>query len=392
MKKILALTFLVPTFAWSQTSYVSPSQVLRKKGYELQFGGDMFKSSKRIDADGTKLDFPDGESFTRYQGEVSGYYGATDDLQFGIGARFRQNKAIQMINGQEVETVGQGLQSTFASIMYAFRPVGQMQYTLEGMFRFTPYANDEFNATDTEKMILGDDGNEMSGGMSVTYSFQNNNFLTARGGYRKPGSGLSGEIYWQAEGAMAWKYVALIAGANGVTSLSGDAHGDEPGSKPPLNTANTNLYNSINREWIAPYAGLNIALGDSWRVELRGSQVLSGRSTDLGTTFGINLVRRVETKEVNYITKNFKTYDLEASVTKVSPKKEFVVIDKGLDSDVEKGMAFDLFEFDYVGGNTLVARGIVVQVKASSAIVKLTQRFNAKKEIKQGLVGRARLK
>jgi hypothetical protein len=35
---------------------VAPSQVLRKKGYELQFGGDMFKSSKRVDFDGVKLE------------------------------------------------------------------------------------------------------------------------------------------------------------------------------------------------------------------------------------------------------------------------------------------------------------------------------------------------
>ncbi len=352
----------------------------------------MFKSSKRVDADGNKLDFPSGESFTRYQGELSGYYGATDDLQFGVGARFRRNVATQMINNEQVDATGQGLHSTFASVMYAFKPVGQMQYTLEGIFRFTPFSNEDYNASDTTGMILGDDGNEMSGGLVVSYAFQNNNFLSVRGGYRSPGSSLSSELYWQAEGAMVWKYVALVAGVNGVTSLNNDEYSDNPAQKPVLNTANTNLYNSVNREWVTPYAGLNIALGDAWRIELRGSQVVSGRSTDFGTAFGINLARRVETKEVQYITKTFKSYDLEAAVTKVSPKKEYVVIDKGLDSDIEKGMAFDLFEFDYVGGNTLVARGIVIQVKSATAVVKITQRFNAKKEIKEGLVGRAKLK
>src|SRR5690606_16785764 len=120
----------------------------------------------------------------------------------------------------------------------------------------------------------------------VTYSSVSKNFLTARVGYRVPGTDLSHEIYWQAEGALVWPYWALVAGVDGVTSMRNDPNEDNLALRPVFHTGNTNLYSSYNREWIAPYAGVNIALGKNWRVELKGSQVVNGRSTDSGTTLG----------------------------------------------------------------------------------------------------------
>ena len=55
-------------------------------------------------------------------------------------------------------------------------------------------------------------------------------------------------------------------------------------------------------------------------------------------------------------------------------------------------MRVDFFEFDYIGGNVLVATGVIIKTKSDSAIVKITQRFNTKKELKEGLIGRATLK
>jgi hypothetical protein len=119
---------------------------------------------------------------------------------------------------------------------------------------------------------------------------------------------------------------------------------------------------------------------------------VSGQSTDLGTAFGINLIHRLEKSQLKIVDNKFKTYDTEASVTKVSPKQEYVVIDKGLADDFYKGMRIDFFEFDYVGGNVLVATGIVIQTKSDTCIVKITQKFNLEKQIKEGLVGRGSLK
>lgn len=351
--------------------------------------GDYFKSTNRINKDGKKIPFVDGEAFSRIQGDFFGQYGLTDNLQVGGGLRFRQNssKTLTATNTTEDES-STGLESTYVNLIYAFKPVDRLRYTLEGLFRFRPFTNEERTTTSAGKFILGDDGNEYSAGLGVTYMFPGLNFLTGRVGYRKPGQELSPEIYWQVEGALTWKTVALVAGVDGISSLSNDPYESNPTGKPNLNTGSTFLYNSTNREMIAPYAGVNFALGKLWRMEFRGSQVISGNSTDLGTAFSASLIRRVDVDKNARVDRKFKDYDFEASITKVSPKKGFVIIDKGLSQNVEKGLKVDFYEFDYVGGNILIASGVVIQAKSEVAVVKITHRYNTKKELKEGIVAR----
>ncbi len=388
---ILLVVVSIPS-SWGQTSYVPTTRLLREKGYQLNFAADYFTTQSTVDDKGKSTKLPGGSKFTREQGEVNGYYGAADNFQIGLGMRFRQNQSTFYDSQNLQHTPSQsGLQSTMLSLKYAFKPVGKLQYTLEGMFRYTPYTNEDVGLKpNLNNIILGDDGNEYSGGLGVTYSSESNNFYTFRGGLRRPGKDLSSEGYYQAEAAFAWTTIALVAGIDGVTSFGTSPYGGFSDSKRPVfNTANTNLYNSVNRDWINPYLGINVALDKHWRVEFRGSQVVQGRSTDIGTGFGIQLIRRVDKAETKAIDSKFKTYDLEVTVTKISQKKAYVVIDRGLTGDVNKGMIFDFFEFDYTGGNVLVARGVVIRTKADSSIVKITQRYNTKKDIKEGLIGRA---
>lgn len=375
------------------TPYVEPTRVLKAKGYQLGVYVDSFTTSKTIDNKGKAESLEEGRSFNRLQTEIAGYYGATNDFQLGGGFRFRQNRAKSEVNGESFDASSSGLQSTFFNLQFAFKKVDQIQYTLDGTFRYTPYSNNEFDQSpeEYEKLILGDTGNEISAGLGATFIGKKNNYFTAKFGYRRPGSDLSHELYWLVEGAMAWKYVALVAGVDGVSSLKSDPYENNENERPVLN-AQTNLYNSSNREWVTPYAGINFSLGNFWRVELRGSQVVRGHSTDMGTAFGINLIRRVDKSDTVLMDNKFKTYDIEMTVTKVSAKKEYVVIDKGIADDVNKGMRIDFFEFDYIGGNVLIASGIVYKTKSDSSIVKITQRFNMKKELKEGLIGRAMLK
>lgn len=398
MKLFLFLLALsLPFFAFAQTSYVPATQVLRHRGTQISVGGDYFSKTKGKDKDGKTVDLENGEKFSRYQGEVLAAYGISDQFQFTLGARYRRNEVTRYIPASVMyeNLTGSGLESALAGLKYAFKPVNQFHFMVEANYRYTPFTNETYTAANSAAndgdVVLGDDGNELSAGLGISYVAKNDNFLTLRGGYRRPGKDLSSEVYWNVEGALAWKYLAVLAGVDGVTSLNNDAYTEDPQNKPTVNSFTTNLYNSINREYVAPYIGLNIALGKQWRLEARGSQVISGRSTDLGTSYGFYLIRRVEDKGLAKVDNRFKAYDLEGSVIKVSPKKNYVVIDRGLSDDVRKGMKFDLFEFDYLGGNILVASGSVVQVKSDSAIVKLTQHYNRKKEIKEGLVARARL-
>ncbi len=392
---LLSLFFLLASATlWGQTSYVPATRVLKERGTQLSFGVQSFTTSQTVDENGKKVKLADGEKFSRYQGEVNGLFGLTDDFNVGLGARFRHQTASFTSGNEQINAQATGVQSIAASFLYGFDPVNRTQFTLEGMFRYVPYSNDEVdtNNDDLEKLILGDEGHEYSVGLGITYSSLSNNHYTVRGGWRKPGSDLSTEFYWNGEIALQFRYVTPLAGVDGVTSLKNSTYESDPADRPAWNSRPTALYNSINREWIAPYVGVNFAFTPSWRIELRAQQVIAGNSTDLGTGFGINLVRRLDQSDDKIVDSQFKTYDLEATVTKVSEKKTYVVIDKGLADDIEKGMKFDFFDFDYVGGNSLVARGVVAKVSSDKAIVKLTHRFNLAKEIKEGLVGRASLK
>ena len=204
----------------AQTSYVPPTKTLKDEGYQIGAGVDYFSTSKPVDENGKGTTFSDGEKFTRTQFEFMGYYGATDQLQFGLGARLRQNSSNYFAvpadgsstNEQEFSATQSGFQSTVFSIMYGFKPVDRLQYTLEGLFRYVPYSNQDYRGNLTGRnqndIIVGDEGNEVSGGLGVTYESMTNNYYTLRGGLRKPGDNLSNEVYYNAEAAFAWRTVA----------------------------------------------------------------------------------------------------------------------------------------------------------------------------------------
>jgi hypothetical protein len=393
MNFIFLLLLVGTTSLWGQTSYVPATRVLKERGSQLSFGVDSFTTSKIVDQDGKSQSLLDGQSFRRYQGEVNGLFGLTDNFNAGLGVRFRHQTSTFTSGSEDISGKATGVQSLAARFLYGFDKVNRTQFTLEGHFRYVPYTNDEVDASsDLTRLALGDQGNEYSLGVGATYSSPSNNHYTLRGGWRRPGTDLSSEFYWNGEVALEFRYVAPLAGVDGVTSLKNATYESTPDNRPAWNTGSTGLYNSINREYIAPYVGLNLAFSSIWRVEFKASQVISGRSTDLGTGFALSFVRRVDQSNEKIIDSKFKTYDLEATVTKVSAKKSYVVIDKGLNDDIEKGMKFDFYDFDYVGGNTLVARGVVIKVSSDKAIVKLTHRFNMAKQLKEGLVGRASLK
>lgn len=391
MKKIsLFLALLNGGHLLAQTSYVAPTKTLSKSSHELSFSADYFSSTSRVDKEGETVKFENGESFQRMQGAFQGSYGLTDRLQVSLGALFRSQVSQYSEAVEKDDASAQGLESTWLKLMYAFKPVNRLHYALEGEYRYRTFSNKEVRVGEEQSdMILGDEGNAYSFGLGMTYHSPTNNFYTVRGGYSRPGNEISDEIYYQAEAALVWSRFSLIAGINGIYSLGRDPYEDKPEERIAFNTGTTLLYHQENREWLAPYLGFNVAFNKDWRVELRASQVVSGKSTDLGTGFGINIVRRSEksnpTKKVDQA---FKSYDIEATISKVSPKAGYVVIDKGLAHQVEQGMVFDFYEFDYVGGNDLLARGTVIRVQADTSIIKITSRFK-KKPLKEGILARA---
>jgi len=369
----------------AQTPYISPAKVLLKKGVEYRLYGDYFQTSKLVDKDGKSTSLSDGSSFQRAQYEASLSYGLTNQLQLLGGMRYRQNQS-------ETSTTtlkGNGLESTFIQLKYGFKKIENIRYAIEGFYRYHTFSNEELSAS-PKNMIIGDDGNEYSFGLVGGYESKSGNYLSMRGGYRKPGQELSPEIYWQAEGALSWTKLALVGGVEGVSSLNQDPYKSDLSQKPQFSTGVTNLYNSYHRSFVTPYLGVNYAFTKNWRLEGRAFQTVAGRSTDLGQGFSLSVARRTESfNETKKIDTRFKDYDIEANVTKVSPKKNFVILDKGIADDIEKGMKFDLYEFDYLGGNVLTARGVIIQVKSDTSVLKITQRFNSENDLKEGLIARA---
>ncbi len=393
--RLLLLALLFSTIARAQgTVYVPWGKTLLKGGHELMFTGRAWDSAVPHDEEGKKREFDDGEGFSYWEGEATGRWGATQDLQLGLSASFRQVRA-DVATAEGTETLSaSGIQSIGLNVLYSFKPVNRTHYAAEGFYRFNPYTNEDLDPADpTANLALGNDGGDFGVNALITWAHPRQNFISARLGYRRPGKDQSGEVGWQGEAAMVWKNLALVLGLEGVYSLEQDAYTDDPENKPQVNTGGTQLFRSINREYLAPYAGFNFAWGKGWRVEARYQAVLDATSYDTGSLLSLSLVRRMEGQaQVRLVDQSFKEYDVEAAVTKVSPKKQFVIIDKGLSTGVYKGQRFDFFFFDYLGGNVLLGRGVVIQVNADQAVVQLVSRFPSKHEIKEGTVARGMVK
>lgn len=395
MKYFFPFFFLVAGSSFAAPAYVPFTRLLNAEGYEVYLGGDYFKTERTVDEKANSSKLESGEKFNRTQGFAGVRYGLAKSFQIGIGGLYRSHSStdIRNINGTDetFNASSSGLQSITTDLRLGLESTGAMTYSLEAFFRYVPNSysdiKDTANFNYENDLVLGDVGPGFGAGVATTYQTLNNNFFSLRGGWRRPGTYLSPELYWQAEAGLAWSGFALLAGVDGVSSLKNGQT-----DRPVYNTGSSRLYHGENREWLQPYLGLNLSLGSNWRAELKAAQTLSGRSTDLGQTFGIQLVRRVEKDTTLSRDQRFKAYDVEASVSKVSPKQGYVVIDKGLSDDINTGLRIDLFDFDYVGGNDLVASGVVVKVQSDSAIVKVTKIYNKKIPMKTGLVARAKLR
>jgi hypothetical protein len=390
--KYLWLVAIFTTKVFAQYSYIAPARLLGDGGTEIRGEGRLWNSAQRLDQNGESVPYAVGEGFSYMEGIVNASYGATKELQLGMRATFRQNQALieEPANSGRIETLtASGIQSIGADFKYMLEPVGNLYYAFEGFYYHNTFSNKEKIAGDNiSNFLLSDDGGSFGVGGIVSYIHPNQNFFSLNLGYRRPGKELSPEIYWKAEGALAWNHFALIAGIEGVNSLDQDPYKTDPDNRPVFNTGGSSLYASLNRQFMAPYVGANIAFSKNWRVESRFYSFIAQRSYDSGTMFTLALVKRVETDTRAKIEGSFKEYDLEASVAKVSPKKQFVILNKGLSQNVQMGQRFDLYYFDYVGGNVLLARGVIIQVNSDQSVLQLTTRFSNKHEIKEGTLAR----
>lgn len=368
-------------------AYRPPAKNLNDSAYEIEINGTHFTQAATYDIEGAEIEQAEGNSFTQSDLFLSGRYAYGRRLQFSLGMSFRQNKSVNGLTDEELSA--SGVESLKGGVQYSFDPVGKWRYAIEISYAKSAYTNEfyEPNATLPSEIVLGDDGSSIEGLLHVTLSPSREAFYSGSVGIRMPQEHLAMEIPWKLEAAWIFNRWALFGGAQGIRSLGDDEFTDAPAQKPRLPTGVTSLYNSINRERTEPFIG--VAYGfDKWRLAFQYSQVIAGVSTDKGSTLGLSLSwSSTGSTDAQKRLNTFKEYDNEATVTKVSPRGTFVRIDKGLTSDIDKGMRFDIFKTDFEGGNVLYATGSVYEVGAEWAIVRLTQTYRSEK-IQEGFTAR----
>ncbi len=393
MLKLLLLFSL--SFGAVARSYINKTETLDEKGTEFGANTTFFIPTQFSNDNGEVEDFEENEGYFRTDLLLDFKYGFTSQLQTSIGANFRLVQASGTFDNEEKKLSASGLESIIVQLKYSFPMVNQLQYSFEVNYRNATYDNEYFEVSEVQEVpeatAIGEGSTELSAGGGFTFMTEDQNFFSGRVLYRNPGEKLSSEIYSEIEVAFAWQYFTMLFGVENVYSLNQDAFSDDPEEKPQLSRASSPEFNSINRSWTAPYLGINIGIGSMWRVEFKTLSRISGNSTVLGNEFLLNLVRRKSSSNnFKQFDAEFKEYQYEGTITKVSKSKRAVSVDMGLETGVDKGSKVDFYFFDYLEGNQLIASGYVVKVGASKSIVKITKKFS-KQKLKPGVIARAGL-
>lgn len=377
----LAWAFLSPALSQARALYRGGAELLNAKAYSVHFQTSYFMSTALYDETGTEKAFNQGDNFKMLNADLKLSYGLAANLETSLMFRYRNVSAMN----QQFAVSNSGPESAGVEAKYSFPVVDNTHYALGVYYRQTLYNNTAYPtiaSVPVDQIILGDDGTEYGLGAFVTRNASPWKF-DGQVWYVSPPNDLSGEIDYRAEAAYQFGKLALVGGVEGIFSLKRD----QLTQKPNLARGPGYMFNSYNREMAAPFAGVNISF-DQMLLTLRGSTVVYGKSTDKGTSgvLGISWSSGGITAEAVKI-ESFKEYHIEGSVLKVSARGNFIKIDQGLSTDVEKGMKFDIYQTDYFGGNVLVASGVAYEVGADWAVIKLTKKYK-EIEIKPGFAAR----
>lgn len=380
---LLLILIVCPSLSIAQSEilYRSPTKNVNIRALELDLNYSRFGTSGTYDEQGNKASLEGSDSYSIEEFSFLGRYGFSRTVEFRAGIRYR---SINSTSGQN-ELTNSGLESYLIGMKYSKNPYSRFSYAFDASFRSTFYSKPE-NTSSTE-LLLGDAGNEIVFGAHGSLRFASQNHLTGFLGYAIQPEDQSNEILYNLEYAVPYQKWAYAFGFDGIQSMKGDTYSEAPENKPNLNTGPSTYYNSINREKFEPYFSLSRSyLG--WRFGAKISRTTAGASTDEGTRFLISAVRVGTGKSLDdYKIERFKTYDLEASVIKVSPRGKFVKIDIGLSGGVEKGMRFDVYVKDIEGEQILVATGLAYEIGKDWSIIRITKTYRNLR-LKKGFLAR----
>lgn len=373
MPKFLISFLLVGVLLSSESSMASVhrggAELLNAKAYSVMMNARLFSTTALFDETGVEKPMNSGDSFRMIDADLKLSYGISSKLETSLLFRGRSVSAVS----QSVSASNSGPESAGVEAKYAFDPYGKIRYALGVYYRQTLYTNTVYPSQATipiGTIILGDDGTEYGVGVYATYNSHPWKVDTSVQ-YVSPPNDLSSEVHYKMEGLYFFSKLSLLGGVEGIYSLNRN----QLVQKPFLARGPTNIFNSLNRQYVAPYAGINYAF-DKIFVSLKGETIVAGHSTDKGNAVSLNLSwssQGVTSESIKV--ESFKEYLIEGSVLKVSARGNFIKIDQGLSTDVEKGMKFDIYQTDYFGGNVLVASGVAYEVGADWAVIKLTKKY-----------------
>lgn len=372
----LFLVFCFSPLIYAQSYFhLAPSHSLYQGAYKLDLSAHYHRPSTRLDQEGQSVPFEDQQDFLMIESSLEFSYGMTRHFDAYFGGRFRSVESVDADGEVQARSGGESL---YGGLKYSLLPFwGGWRAAFDARYRHTLYSNTDFLdgsvMTDEDEIVLGDDGTSFKLGLHLSreqfFLSSEFRFFTA---YHIPANDLSQEILYDL--SMRWRSGdwAYGLGIEGIVSLQTDSLD----SRVAQNTGQTALFNSTNRQKHAPYLLLARSFNDRTGIEFQASQVMAGESTDQAIAFRLNFsLSRSGTTDREVKRESFKRYLIESTVVEVSPRGAFVRINKGSTHDVYKGMRFDIFKTDFFGGNTLVASGIVYEVAATSAVIRLAQKY-----------------
>ena len=390
--KQLSLIFLLVSFYSSIVQAFdipqTPSHTINEKSMKVGFRFKSFQSTGAYSDLGETLKFSASDYFRKDDLLLNFAYGLGKSLDISGGVNLRMNSSkTEDYNGSIF-----GVESLYFSSKYKMRPLGNFLFAWNIYYKTSLFSAPR-EASPTRPLALGDEGQEVGfdliGSLKLSKSFA----LVSSGGYERPPSGLSSEIPYQFGLLWEEKGWGVQAGLKGNFSLKQDPYSQDPENKPGIeipDNSPSELYNSVNRSLMVGHIAF-MKYFERWGVGGSFEQVISGFSTDIGWGFGINLVWQSEgLSKRKRKKKKFKEYDLDATITKVSPRGGFAKLDKGYNQYIEKGMKMDIYESDFRGRNVLVGTGVVYETKPNWSILKIIKKY-IDRPLKPGLIVRGKL-
>ena len=351
-------------------SYRLKTDTIRHRSFELGLSGNYFSTTGYFNEEGEKINLNNDDSYNRMDLLLFGGYGFGENFDMMLGVLYRTHKSVR----SESDMSASGIESVAVEGKYKVDLYERLTMAISLGFKKKMYENDpETSALGQEKMILGDDGYEMMMKGILTYQRTSNHYFTGEMGYRSFSSEfISADLPWLIETSWIKSRFAFILGLRGTISMEED----EGLARTAFNQGATQLYNAVNPFYTEPFIGANFLTGQT-RFGLELSQRVMGSNTDQGYTIVASLTWNSsnEAKKEQIKINSVKEYSIEATVIQVSPRGLFVKIDKGVSSNVEKGESADIYMTNELGGNVLLATGIVYDTGVDSAIIKLTKKY-----------------